>query len=310
MKMHNMDIAKRNMLMTSELIKVMKLLEENDIEAISFKGPLLSQMAYGDITLRQYVDLDILVGEEDLEKAFELLENTSYKKVHELQEYQTEKLKNIVHDASFIHTKNNVLVECHWVLSSGEFYIDINQWNDLAKPTYHKLQNTKIATLSNEKLLVYLCIHGYKHMWERLEWLVDIVKLNESNSINWKEVLELSNNVNAERVVLSSLYLCHKILGMHLTKDTSTLLEQNKKLKIITEKMLGNLKKSYALPEAKQHSKQISSIQFYMLKTTKSRFAYLKTLVSPTENDYKIIKLPKYLSFLYFFIRPFNVLIK
>ena len=54
------------MLLTSELIKIMKLLEENDIKAIAFKGPTLAQLAYGDVTLRQYVDLDLLV-ELDLE---------------------------------------------------------------------------------------------------------------------------------------------------------------------------------------------------------------------------------------------------
>ena len=49
------------MLMSAELIRIMKLLEKNDIKALAFKGPVLSQMVYGDITLRQYVDLDVLI---------------------------------------------------------------------------------------------------------------------------------------------------------------------------------------------------------------------------------------------------------
>jgi hypothetical protein len=39
-----MDIVKQNMLMTSELMKVVKILEENNIESISFKGPVLSYL--------------------------------------------------------------------------------------------------------------------------------------------------------------------------------------------------------------------------------------------------------------------------
>ena len=35
MKQHYMDIVKQNMLMTSELMKVVKILEENNIESIS-----------------------------------------------------------------------------------------------------------------------------------------------------------------------------------------------------------------------------------------------------------------------------------
>jgi hypothetical protein len=54
MKQYYMDIVKQNMLMTSELIKVLKILEENNIEAISFKGPVLSQLAYGDVVSRLF----------------------------------------------------------------------------------------------------------------------------------------------------------------------------------------------------------------------------------------------------------------
>ena len=75
MKQTYMDIVKQNMLMTSELIKVMKLFKENDIESIAFKGPTLSQNAYGNISLRQYCDLDILLKKDDVYKVYDLLKD-------------------------------------------------------------------------------------------------------------------------------------------------------------------------------------------------------------------------------------------
>jgi len=42
LKAHYMSIVQRNMLMTSELIRIMYLLRENNIEALAFKGPTLS----------------------------------------------------------------------------------------------------------------------------------------------------------------------------------------------------------------------------------------------------------------------------
>jgi hypothetical protein len=44
------QIAQRNMMMSAELLKIMQLLEKNQIESLAFKGPSLAQMAYGDIT--------------------------------------------------------------------------------------------------------------------------------------------------------------------------------------------------------------------------------------------------------------------
>ena len=47
LKQSYMATVGRNMLMSAELIKVMALLEENGIKALTFKGPALAQMAYG-----------------------------------------------------------------------------------------------------------------------------------------------------------------------------------------------------------------------------------------------------------------------
>ena len=34
-----------------------------------------------------------------------------------------------------------------------------------------------------------------KHNWERVEWLVDIVKLVENTQLNWNEVFWLLGNI-------------------------------------------------------------------------------------------------------------------
>jgi len=310
MKMSNMQIVKENMLMSAELIKVMKLLEQNGIKAIAFKGPTLAQLAYGDIALRQYSDLDILIQYKDIEKTTKILKNNFYTPIHILENYQQEKLEHVVHDMAFQNIKNNVLLECHWVLSSGEFHIDMTKWNDLHQPTFQTIQKTKISTLANEKLMVYLCVHGYKHMWERIEWLVDIIKLDLNSNINWHETLSLANDIQAKRILLSSLYLCDKLLNMQLSQDIKQEIDKDKKLKNISHLMLKKITKSYNTTTISTHSKHISIIQFYMLQTTRNRLLYILTLFQPTEQDYKIIKLPKYLSFLYYFIRPINILIK
>jgi len=308
--MHNMEIAKKNMLMTAELINIMKLLEEHNIDAIAFKGPTLSQMAYRDITFRQYVDLDILINKKDINETEKLLETIFYKPEYVLEIYQKKILENVVHDRAFQNIKNNVRIECHWVLSSGEFFIDMNKWNDLQKPTFQTIKNQVIPTLSNEKLLVYLCIHGYKHMWERIEWLVDILKLDLNNSLDYVKVLRISQDIGAQKIVLSSLYLCEKLFTMKLSINITNAIQTEPKLIKVSNQMFQKIIKLYNSSNKSQHSKQISSIQFYMLTTYKSKFKYIKTLLSPTESDYQIIKLPKYLNFVYYIIRPFNILFK
>ncbi len=53
------------MMMTAELKAVMGWLEAGDVPAIAYKGPTLAAWAYGDIALREFCDLDILVRPSD-----------------------------------------------------------------------------------------------------------------------------------------------------------------------------------------------------------------------------------------------------
>lgn len=310
MKSINMNIVKQNMLMTSELISVIKLLEENDIRAISFKGPILSQMAYEDITLRQYVDLDILVDEKDLEKSKKILIKNNYSPLYLLDNYQEKILKNVVHDISFINKNNHINVELHWTLSSGEFFIDLEYLNYFNDIDTYKLQNKKINIFSNEKMFIYLCIHGYKHLWERIEWLVDIEFLIEKNLIDIKEVLSLSEKIDANRIIHSTLIIIEKLFDNNEVKKITVNLKSDKKLLSMTNLLLEKICIEYSSIKENAHSKQISKIQWYMLKTTKSRSKYIRSLFQPTEKDYSLVKLPKSASFLYYLVRIFNIIFR
>jgi len=46
---------------------------DNGIEMLNWKGPTLAIQAYGDLSLRQFIDIDTLVKHEDLEKAKAIL---------------------------------------------------------------------------------------------------------------------------------------------------------------------------------------------------------------------------------------------
>ena len=218
MKQTYMDIVKQNMLMTSELIKISKLLEENDIKSIAFKGPTLSQMAYGDVVSRQYVDLDVLVDENQLLNAIEILKKNEY--VLE-NDFKLELLKNnrsIFHDVTL---RKNALVniELHWRLFSDEYMTGIADLNMEKNINFFEYQNNKLKVFDNEIQILYLSTHGAKHNWERVEWLVDIVRFVENNVIDWKRLIDFIQITKTEKILFSTFYLCKNILDLSLPKE-------------------------------------------------------------------------------------------
>ena len=65
--------AGRNLLLAEELLKILALFETNAIPAIPYKGPVLAASLYGDLTLRTFGDLDIIVRKPDIQRAKALL---------------------------------------------------------------------------------------------------------------------------------------------------------------------------------------------------------------------------------------------
>ncbi len=94
--------------MSAELIRIIQLLEKNSIETLAFKGPTLSQMAYRDITLRQYGDLDILVRKKDIYKLDTLLKEHGYQRVLNLSAVQEEIYIQNAQDLGFYHPKSGL----------------------------------------------------------------------------------------------------------------------------------------------------------------------------------------------------------
>src|SRR5262249_13013602 len=64
---------RKNLGMTGELILLLRLFAERGVNVIPFKGPTLAALAYSDLGLREFGDLDLLIARLDFMEAQELL---------------------------------------------------------------------------------------------------------------------------------------------------------------------------------------------------------------------------------------------
>jgi hypothetical protein len=63
------DNARKTLWFTAELVRIISHLESAGIKALPYKGPLLAKTLYGDVTQRQYSDLDVLILPADVARA-------------------------------------------------------------------------------------------------------------------------------------------------------------------------------------------------------------------------------------------------
>jgi len=231
LKQYYLKIAKKNMLMSAELIQIVKLLEENNIKTISFKGPTLSKLAYKDITLRQYGDLDILISKDDLYKTAYIL-NKNYNLYGSIELLKNNVWLDISKDITLQHKTKGIILELHWKLFHSTFAktdSSIDVWMDTTKISLH---NNTITTLNINILLSYLCIHGSRHLWERIEWIVDIDRIIRTQEIDWSYVLKASQSFYATNMLLLGISLSYTLLDTPIPDEIKTKISNPKIIKL------------------------------------------------------------------------------
>lgn len=304
LKAHYMSIAQRNMFMSSELIRIMKLLEENDIEALAFKGPTLSQMSYGDITLRQYGDLDILVNEKDAYKAGKLMSKNGHTCILPLDILSNKTCLHTAKDFSLMSQSGGVHTELHWQLFENKYNISILSCTVENKCQTVKINGKEIRTLQNELLLVYLCLHGAKHAFERIEWICDIDRLIRSVGINWEEAIAIADQSHAKCSFYLGLSLAHHLFHTALPSNIlkSIDADETRTLQNMTFKQMAEKTKERS--EFKKNRETFFyHAKLFDKKSDMLRF-YLSTFFKISTSDCQTFALPEKLKFLYIFLRP------
>lgn len=305
LKQQNLTIVMRNMQMTAELIRITKLLEENGVKALAFKGPTLAKLAYGDITLRQYSDLDILIDEKHLYQVAQLIVEENYEPMDSIKFLKNEAKLQVEKNYEFFGKKNGIKLEIHWRLINSSFlkkFKNHNVWKNTQEVTLNK---TSIRTLDSSFLLIYLCNHGASHMWERIEWIADIDRLIRStqNIIDWDKTLSSSIALHSNTTLLLGLGLTNKILDTPLPTEILAVLDHHVTVTELISKTINSLNSDILFHDHTSKKKNLKVFLFHLLiqdtLSTKLRFL-LHTIFGYTDRDVMAINLPRFLFFLYY----------
>ena len=223
LKITNLDIARRNMAMTSELLRIMKLLKGHGIKALAIKGPVLSQIIHGDIAIRQYADIDILIEQSDLWKAAQLLTKNGLIFEHDLKFLKNKTLLKIAKDITLSNEARNIHIELHWKLFDGKIFAKSNLKLFHESSTHCTINRISIDTLDHTVNLLFLLAHGSKHMWERMEWIVDIDRILRTHSdIDWDLMMNSAEAMGIKPMIDLGLLVVHKMFATVIPKECIT----------------------------------------------------------------------------------------
>jgi hypothetical protein len=285
------------------------LFESQGIPAIPFKGPIAAISIYGNLALREFGDLDILVREESINKAEEILYSQGYRPQLHVPRAQLRLHFRTNCENAYIHEDGTRVIELHWRIAAScfPFAIDIERlW---LKHEYVQLGDTKVRNFSPEDTLLILCAHGGKHLWDRLELICGVAEfIRVHQDMEWEQVLKRAQETKSRHILCLGLLLAHEILGAQLPEGILARIEKDSAVKKLAIKVRERLFDRDPSPVTR-----LEWCRFYrgladrwwdgMLVLPSAAFI-------PSPADWDLVQLPRFLSPLYYPLRAFRLLKK
>lgn len=295
----------KSLSMLKELLRVLEAFSSSGISAISFKGPLMAFGLYGDISMRQFSDLDILIHLKDLQNATTLLQGFGYEPEFRFNRSQLSAFIKSDHHQRFVNPNLGIMVELHWSIYPSIYKIPHIDMEDIWKRAERNtVFGREVLGFSQSDLLLYLCVHGAKHGWERLSWVCDLAMLIKNKEVNYDGVIRLAEEAGCIRLLFLGLLLAEELLSVNLPPPLIERIRADPQISELAAIAISNM--------FSDREKIAAPYKLYYLRATdrmKDRAnIYIKDTIRPHVIDYEFIKLPDLFYPLYFMVRPIRLI--
>jgi len=202
-------------LINRHLLKIINELERElsgrDIRVIVLKGAALLKTVYRDVALRPMEDIDLMVRQEHLSELKKVLETIGF-------------AQNRLYPGSFGKGILSIDIHSDFLSSdrirSRQEILDISA-ADIWGSAIPLNGSSALYRLPNRDNLIALSFHLLKHRYDRLIWFVDIAESIKAyqSVLDWQDLIAYSRCVRAERLLLYTLLLTRRLIGVRVPDE-------------------------------------------------------------------------------------------
>jgi len=306
--------AARNLFLADELLHLLDLLAANAIPALPFKGLVLAAAAYGNLALREFWDLDVLVSERDFLRAKDLFLVEGYRFLTPLTATQVTNWSRTQNAFSLVRGDDEVHVDLHCRITPRylRHSLDLAYLKERLETV--SLLGATVPSLPPEDLLVVLCIHGGKHAWTRLDWICGVAELIRRHPcMDWGKVFDQADRLHGRRMLALGLLLASNLLELSLPQEVMNRVQADFKAQTLAKRVRARL---FQETDSQSAPEVVAAflLRLQTLERLQDRMRYalhvLATpiLATPSARDAAFFRLPPRLSYLYYLIRPIRLM--
>jgi Uncharacterised nucleotidyltransferase len=270
------------------------------------KGLTLAQLAYQDLALRECCDIDFLLPPGELACAAELLRADGYEPLFGLPpELEAAHLRTIG-QLPFVRGNGASMVELHAEATPRDFGVGFDFEQLWARRISVSLLGHEVPGLCAEDALLLLCVHGAKHVWNSLRLVCDVAHLLQARpDINWAQVQSEARRTGSARMLALGLMLAETLLDTPIPDAFAPLVREDPRAQQLAREVSRRLVQS---PPAALGGLASAWFHFRVRERRMDGLRYcLSTALMPTLADWRAVRLPARLSFLYAAFRPLRL---
>ncbi|WP_164931320.1 nucleotidyltransferase family protein [Erythrobacter sp. HKB08] len=176
LQQQEMNNSARFLLTRSILQDLARRFEVREIRWVTLKGVIVAQRHYERPSLREMIDLDILIDRADFDAADLVLQDMGFERYHPrfpLEGTRRAHFMRLHSACSYIRRADGAQLDLHWrTVQNPNFLPALDEnWRE------HVDASSSPPILHLPEHFAYLLVHGAKHGWQRLKWLVDIDRI-------------------------------------------------------------------------------------------------------------------------------------
>jgi hypothetical protein len=295
--------VQKNLLLTGELLRLLDIFGQNAITIAAVKGPVLAHSVYGDLSLREFSDLDVIVQPRDVRKAEDILTANGYQADFPDREFRYA-FQGYHGQYAFRHGQTGISVDLHWRLSGKGVAFPLQSadiWPRLEQVT---IAGRTIPTLAHDDLALFLAAHGTKEGWRSLGWVCDFAELlRKYRDIDWVAVFDRAQQSHSSRALLLGIILASTLLNAPAPAELVKKARNSSAVRALAHK--AQLRMLRTAPEG-GFGEFLNGLNTH--DRLRHRLWPIATLLTTrTVSDYQAMPLPKSLWGIYYLTRPFRL---
>jgi hypothetical protein len=299
--------AGRNVRKAAILQGLQQLMRAQGIDLVPIKGPALAVLAYGDLALRQFDDLDLLVRPADLLRTVDALEHAGYQVRGLPRSADRARYVSSLQDWSLHGDAGQVNLDLKPVLVSHT--MSTSKSTEYLRESCHPLEvgnGQCLAAPGPEAMLLAVCVDAACDLWGRLSAAADVAALLARHPAGgWNKLLDDATRLGQRRSVLVGAAVADELLGASLPIEIREAAYRDATARRLAAQAVARLRGG-APVQGSTARKCLFALRTREGARDRARYA-ARLLFVANSPDLNLMALPSPLYFLYSAVRPIRL---